>query len=66
MPEVSEQENCQIRVGYHTNIWGDIVVGNKDVDIRLTDVPFDLAAMMLVPLGEYLRQHKKEQSEDAD
>jgi hypothetical protein len=59
-PEVSEEERVRFHLGYVGSIWGDVQVDEHSVDIKLDDVPFEIAAMMLVPIGEYIRAHPKE------
>jgi hypothetical protein len=63
-PEIGEKEELEFRVGYLTDehLWGGIQIGTQDVDMKLTNVPFHIAAMMLVPLGEYIRLHPKQES----
>ena len=62
-PEVSEEERVRFHLGYVGSIWGDVQVDAQSVDIKLDDVPFEIAAMMLVPIGEYIRAHPKERDE---
>jgi len=64
-PEVDEQERVQFHLGFVGSVWGHIEVDTQSVDLKLDGIPFDIAAMMLVPLGEYIAQHPKER-EDAD
>ncbi len=62
-PEVGDDEQVRFHLGFIGKIWGDIHINRECLDIKLTDVPFDLAAMMLVPIGEYIKRHPKEQDE---
>ncbi len=62
-PEVSEQEVCQFHLGFVEKMWGHVEVDTQGVDIKITDVPFEIAAMILVPIGEYIRAHPKEKDE---
>jgi hypothetical protein len=62
-PEVDEQERVQFHLGFVGNVWGHIEVDTKSVEMKIDDVPFDVAAMMLVPLGEYIKAHPKEKDE---
>jgi hypothetical protein len=64
-PEVKDDERARFSMYDVKGIYGNIEVNSKDMDIALTDIPFDLAAMMLVPIGEYIRAHAKE-DEHAD
>jgi hypothetical protein len=64
-PEVSEDERARFHVPFSSGVYGDVQIDSQSVDVKLTDVPFHVAAMMLVPLGEYIEQHPKE-GEDAD
>ncbi len=64
-PEVSEKEQARFHMGFVGEVRGDIQLDTKSVDIKLTDVPFHIAAMMFVPLGDYIKQHPKEPA-DAD
>jgi hypothetical protein len=63
-PELTEKEEVRFHLGYLTSehLWGDIQIDTQSVDMKLTDVPFHVAAMMLVPLGEYIRLHPKQES----
>jgi hypothetical protein len=63
--EPDNKEEVQLHLGFVTSeqLWGDVRIGTQDVDIKLTDVPFHVAAMMLVPLGEYIKAHPKERGE---
>jgi hypothetical protein len=65
-PELTEKEEVRFHLGYLTSehLWGDIQIDTTSVDIKLTDVPFHIAAMMLVPLGEYIRLHPKKDTEE--
>jgi hypothetical protein len=63
-PELTEKEEVRFHLGYLTNehLWGDIKIDVQSVDVTLTDIPFHIAATMLVPLGEYIRLHPKQES----
>ncbi len=63
-PELDEKEEVRFHMGFCGTLWGDVQIDTRSVDIKLTDVPFDVAAMMLVPLGEYIRLHPKEETEE--
>jgi hypothetical protein len=65
-PELTEKEEVRFHLGYLTSehLWGDIEIDTRKVDIKLTDVPFHIAAVMLVPLGEYIRLHPKQDTEE--
>ncbi len=65
-PELTEREEVRFHLGYLTSehLWGDMQIDTQSVDMKLTDVPFHLAAMMLVPLGEYIRLHPKQDTEE--
>jgi hypothetical protein len=65
-PELDEHEEVRFHLGFVgiENLWGDIQLDTRAVDMKLTDVPFHIAAMMLVPLGEYIRLHPKKDAEE--
>jgi hypothetical protein len=65
-PELDEKEEVRFHLGFVgiEHLWGDIQIDTRSVDMKLTDVPFHIAAMMLVPLGEYIRLHPKKDTEE--
>jgi hypothetical protein len=62
-PEVDDQERARFHLGFVGSVWGHIEVDTQSVDLKLDGLPFDIAATMLVPLGEYIAQHPKEKDE---
>jgi hypothetical protein len=62
-PGAGDDEQVRLHLGYIADIWGDVHISLQSVDLKLTNVPFNVAAMMLVPIGEYIKQHPKEQDE---
>ena len=64
-PEVAEEERARFHLGHIGCVYGTIEIDTHSVEMKLDDVPFALAAMMLVPIAEYVQRHQ-EPSEETD
>ena len=67
-PEVNDSEEANFSVSFRhvESVYGDIRIKSKDVQIKLDYIPFHVAAMMLVPLGEWIRQQPDVEDEPAE